>query len=181
MSNSSKSFSQQQRQRKEYDPKRQWGLQPEQESYGSTYVVSGHIINGDGDNGSSSLYLAENMGREGQAKAARASAKRQEDKMLKTLLSRDRDGTRALIEARNYASKEKKGAAKKDDVLEEVGNSFDMKDKEAVKRSYSTNVIRGIGFDPTALRKGSSQGKTDSKKVRLLTCASVVSQADSGQ
>jgi minichromosome maintenance protein 10 len=111
------------------------------------------------------------MGREGQAKAARASAKREDDKMLKALLSRDREGTRALVEARNHGAKDQKVAAKKDKVLEEVVNSLDVNEP---KRSYATNVIRGIGFDPVAMKKASSQKSGNSRKVSNFRSSSQV-------
>lgn len=94
-----------------YDPARQWGLKPEASASGSgaTYVIQGHVV------GPSvgSAYVAETMGREGQAKAKRKFA-RNADRELKALLGRDKEGMRAVIRAREVAKEmeEKNGNGK---------------------------------------------------------------------
>ncbi|KAJ7799774.1 hypothetical protein B0H14DRAFT_3114040 [Mycena olivaceomarginata] len=55
----------------DYDPRRKWGLKPLDESSGATYLVSGHIIHAGRVDPRDSLFVSENIGREGQAKAAR--------------------------------------------------------------------------------------------------------------
>jgi hypothetical protein len=86
-----------------YDPARQWGLKPEDSSSGSTYVFSGHVISGSAGD-SRSMYVGETIGREAQAKASRISAK-DADRTLKALLEKDKEGTRALIKARQASGR----------------------------------------------------------------------------
>ena len=51
------------------------------------------------------MYVGENVGRDAQAKAARKLAA-DSDKALQWLLSRDNEGTKALISAREFAKKQ---------------------------------------------------------------------------
>lgn len=67
----------------------------------TTYVVSGHVVNGSAPD-SRSLFVAETMGREGQAKAKRKFG-RDADRELKALLERDKEGMKAVIRAREVA------------------------------------------------------------------------------
>ncbi|TFY74897.1 hypothetical protein EWM64_g9115 [Hericium alpestre] len=90
-----------------YDPARQWGLKPEAETSmgdagGATYVVSGHVVSGN----AGSLYVGENLGREAQARAQR-KGKGDDDRALKMLLQRDKEGMMAVEKARQYAEKMK--------------------------------------------------------------------------
>ena len=103
------------------------------------------------------MYIGETIGREAQAKASRISAK-DADLTLKALLEKDKEGTRALIKARQ-ASSRKDGAKgtnssstqrKSDPLLgdseeEEVSSHSHLPGKNA----YSADVIRKLGFDPT--------------------------------
>jgi minichromosome maintenance protein 10 len=94
-----------------YDPQRKWGLAPGDDSgtpssstvEGSTYVVAGHIVAA----GKRDLFLNETVGREAQARAARKAGSRDVDKTLKRLLSRDKEGMKAVQEARAFAKKMK--------------------------------------------------------------------------
>ena len=85
-----------------YDPARQWGLKPESEAPGATYVVSGHVVS---SSDMRSMYSAENMGREAQAKAVRKVAAADADKVLEKLLARDKEGTKALSAARAFSKR----------------------------------------------------------------------------
>ncbi|KAI0718404.1 hypothetical protein C8T65DRAFT_763318 [Cerioporus squamosus] len=152
----------------EYDPARQWGLKPETQASGATYVVSGHVISGAA---SQPMYIGETVGREAQAKAARKLAA-DSDKALQRLLSRDKEGTKALVSAREFAKRKaeaakeekgKKGKGKdkgkgKGKEKTEVVKNGDMSSKSEAdgdeeqprKNAYSAELIKQLGFDPTA-------------------------------
>ena len=155
-----------------YDPARQWGLKPGPSASdgsgggGSTYVMSGHIVS------NSSRFVAENIGREGQAKARRKSG-RDADRELKALLQRgDKEGMRAVVKAREVAKALNKtnGEAPSRDVgkgknqKEATGNAeahkshsgsdLEVEDPPNVqvstqKNAYNAEVIKQLGFDPT--------------------------------
>lgn len=149
--------------------------------------MSGHII------GSSSSFVAENVGREGQAKAKRKS-RRDADRELKVLLTRgDKEGMRAVVKAREVAKAMSK--KKKEDPSKDPGkgkNQKDVKGKAKArkpesdsdlevedppdaqastqKNAYNAQVIKQLGFDPTV--KPGQKRIDDSavrKKVRLST------------
>ena len=89
----------------EYDPARQWGLKPEPDSGGgggATYFVEGHVVAGSND--AKSLFVAETIGRDAQARASRKAASLETDRALQLLLKRDKEGTRALASARAAAA-----------------------------------------------------------------------------
>jgi minichromosome maintenance protein 10 len=151
-----------------YDPQRQWGLKPEPaQGTGSTYVLSGHIISSSGSD-SRSLFVAENIGREGQAKAQSKIKRADEDRELKRLLERDKEGMMAVIKAREVAveMEEVKGKGKEraKDGKKSAGAHSEKgkpaKNKNAAQdnsqdtaatthKSYSAAVIRSLGFDPS--------------------------------
>jgi hypothetical protein len=142
-----------------YDPARQWGLKPENKT---TYVVSGHVV-GESTSDASSLYIAESMGREGQAKAKRELAGKDADNALKALLDRDKEGTKAILKAREVAIRDEEGKAvkgvnrskgQKDAGSKKKSNARGgAKDAESTppKTSYSADVIQQLGFDPVAM------------------------------
>jgi minichromosome maintenance protein 10 len=174
-----------------YDPARQWGLKPEPDAGGSTYVVSGHIVNGSGAD-PRSIYTTENLGREGQAKAKRKLSGKDADKALKGLLERDKEGMKAVVKARE-AGKVKNAEHEENGKKDKMGKGGrrqegkrrdqhgrrvkSMEDETladrsvlASKNAYSAEVIKNLGFDPIA-RAGQRRG-TDSdmkKKVRFLS------------
>ncbi|KAI0746488.1 hypothetical protein C8Q80DRAFT_1219897 [Daedaleopsis nitida] len=156
-----------------YDPQRQWGLRPEGPSSDTTYVVSGHVISGSGLD-PKMMFLGESYGREAQAKAARKLAA-DSDRALKQLLSRDKEGTKALVTAREFAKRKadalgsegkgKKAAGKaksskaagKEKARAEADPAGDGEDPEAQqadskprKSAYSAQLIKQLGFDPTS-------------------------------
>ncbi|KZT71219.1 hypothetical protein DAEQUDRAFT_707592 [Daedalea quercina L-15889] len=152
----------------DYDPARQWGLKPDPESSGATYVVSGHVVSGSND--AKSLFLSESMGRDAQAKASRKASTLEADRALQQLLKRDKAGSKALATARKFAKRQAQkvkaegkmkpdGKAKKkerektgkvsDTESDEEGRS-DEENKRAHKNAYSANLIKQLGFDPTA-------------------------------
>lgn len=148
-----------------YDPARQWGMKPEAESNSTTYVVSGHIVGG-------YTSTAETMGREAQAKAQRVKMK-QDDKMLKSLLDRDKDGMKTVIKAREFMEQQKekerekekghKGKGKgKEKEKEAAPKKSMLETTKAVKNSFSAEVVKQLGFDPTA-KPGQRREDTDVK------------------
>lgn len=169
-----------------YDPQRKWGLQPANGSIGSpsssqldggegpTYVVAGHIVAG-GAAGKHDMFSKEKVGREAQARAARRTNSHDTDVALKRLLARDKEGMRAVQEARKFAMKAKaKTREQKKRIAngkEEEGDTGDSdsdggsndeegddasadrpgltKAKQPTKNAYNARVIKELGFDPT--------------------------------
>lgn len=120
-----------------FDPARRWGLLPDNSGGGgATYVVSGHVVAGGSD--PRSVHVGEAVGREAQAKAARASAK-EADRALQKLLQRDKDGMKYVVTARDY---EKKRSKK--EPGEEGGKGMG-KGKEAAKRSIDKTKLKAKG------------------------------------
>jgi len=154
-----------------YDPQRQWGLKPEDDSTGdgATYVISGHIVSGTSSD-PRTMYLSETIGRDGQAKAKRkmGGGKDAADRALKTLLERDREGMKTVMKAREagkvkleegkgrsgceQGKKDSKGKRKQvaHDTEEESDKERDACGGEEKRQSsYSAGVIRSLGFDPS--------------------------------
>lgn len=141
------------RRKAEFDPSKKWGLKPADGSTGrdteggATYVVQGHVVSGSG------MFVAESMGREGQAKAARRAAGKETEKALLKIVGRDREGMRAVVRAREVGlgkEKEKAGAKGKEKEVEH-------ENEEGVatrKNAFSAAVVKQIGFDPTAVKTG---------------------------
>ncbi|OSD07685.1 hypothetical protein PYCCODRAFT_1401648 [Trametes coccinea BRFM310] len=157
-----------------YDPSRQWGLKPEREAEGATYVVQGHVVSG---SDSRSLYVAESVGRDAQAKAARKLSAVDQEKALQKLLARDREGTKALMTARQFSkrkeeesSKDAKGKKKqKSDVAE--AKDPDSDSNKPRKHGYSAQLIKQLGFDPTA--KDGRKVKDENVQSKLDALAAV--------
>ncbi|OCH85041.1 hypothetical protein OBBRIDRAFT_343267 [Obba rivulosa] len=148
-----------------YDPARKWGLTPEDSGVGSTYVVSGHIVSNGSD--PRSLYVSETVGRDAQAKAARKLSSKDTDLALRKLLQRDKEGTKALAKAREFVKHAQqsesgkgvegkaKGKGKASDAKDIQLVSLDSEESEEEderpkKNVYSAELIRQLGFDPTA-------------------------------
>ncbi|EIW76628.1 hypothetical protein CONPUDRAFT_92621 [Coniophora puteana RWD-64-598 SS2] len=172
--------------KEEFDPARKWGLQPSLDGGGgaggdgggggATYVVSGHVVN----NSRNAVHVAENMGREGQAKAKRKLEK-DADKELLSLLERDKTGMRAVMRAREvgegglrklakgqaqdkHKDKDKDRAKGKD---KEPPSTSDMKPAALAKSTYSATIIKQLGFDP-ASKAGQHQSTTDAAMQKKL-------------
>ncbi|KAF7326696.1 DNA replication licensing factor mcm10 [Mycena venus] len=120
----------------EYDPRRKVRAR----LGGATYVVAGHIVNAGRGDPRDSLFVAEHMGREGQAKASRKLAAREDARVLKALSGRDAEGMKAVLKAREVALAEKD--------KEKAGATPDAKAMPA-KSAFSPQVIKNLGFDPT--------------------------------
>ncbi|KDQ55942.1 hypothetical protein JAAARDRAFT_36719 [Jaapia argillacea MUCL 33604] len=166
-----------------YDPARQWGLKPEPTTggAGSTYVVSGHIISGSGVDTAGSLYVSENIGREGQARAARKVAGKDADKALDQLLKRDKEGMRAVLKAREFGLKKSTDGSNEKKKTKEGRNKRmgstpppgeESNSSTNPSRAYSAQVIKQLGFDPTA--KGGQKRSEDSElQDKLKTLAAL--------
>jgi len=174
-----------------YDPQRKWGLAPRGPGDdsaapssaavdGATYVVAGHIV----ASGKRDLFMSESVGREAQARAARKAGSRDVDKTLKRLLSRDKEGMKAVQEARAFAKKMKgpqnassgkgKGGPPKSKRKEEddggseedaeSGSEEDDSDAasadKTTRSAYSAHVIQQLGFDP-ASKSAKGRSKDD--------------------
>ncbi|KAI1798437.1 hypothetical protein LXA43DRAFT_875943 [Ganoderma leucocontextum] len=144
--------------KKEYDAARQWGLKPEGQASGSTYIVSGHIVSG---SDSRSMFIGENVGREAQAKAARKVASADADKALQRLLSKDKEGTKASTpapESSKRRAEEIKSEGKGKGKAKEGGTKAKSRpddtetseDKQPHRKAYSAQLIKQLGFDPAA-------------------------------
>ncbi|OJT02547.1 DNA replication licensing factor mcm10 [Trametes pubescens] len=168
-----------------YDPARQWGLKPEREATGATYVVQGHVISGAD---SRSMYVGDNVGRDAQAKAARKLSAVDSEKSLQRLLKRDREGTKILASAREFSKKQaaelklKEGPAKKkqkrkagkqpeSDAESEDDAASDEEDPKPRGNAYSATLIKQLGFDPTA--KNGQKVKDDNVQSKLDALASL--------
>ncbi|KAF7297262.1 zf-primase domain-containing protein [Mycena indigotica] len=131
----------------DYDPRKKWGLAPLDAEKGPTYVFSGHVV-GAADV-KESMRVAENMGREGQAKASRRMAARDEDlKIMKALGKRGGD----------------KAQSSKELPTKDNEKDLELKPKitiSASKTAYTPELIQRIGFDPTlkpGQRRSSNMG-----------------------
>ena len=166
----------------DYDPQRQWGLQPSEASSShrddATYIVAGHVVNGSNKDGSS-LFIAETMGREGQARAKRKLAQ-DADRELKGLLERDKEGMRAVAKAREIGAmtakrsssgaKDKPSAKGKQKAIEadEVSDDTKTSTVPRAKLAYPAEIIKKLGFDPAAKigQNGAAQSVVQDKVRR---------------
>lgn len=175
-----------------YDPVRQWGLKPEAGSRGpdgeATYVIGGHVASSSSRVQPSGV-AGETMGREGQARAKRR-INMHGDKALKELLEANKSGGSAIAEGSREAVemvrkakdalakakvKEKESKNKPriagekledDDDSEEIQiESVKQVNDQARKKSYSAEMVKKLGFDPT-LKSYNLGG--DKKKVLCM-------------
>ncbi|KIJ64274.1 hypothetical protein HYDPIDRAFT_154647 [Hydnomerulius pinastri MD-312] len=173
----------------EYDPARQWGLKPEPSASSSTYIVSGHIVGGSGGE----LFVGEKMGREAQTKAKRRLAQDQ-DRELKALLERDKEGMRAVTRAREVAAKalekekassgRKESGKKVDKGKRKAADMSEDEDEETpcsattsaapAKQAYSASIIKQLGFDPAA-KTGRERAEDLAMQKKLEALAAVQS------
>ena len=151
-----------------YDPQRQWGLKPEDNSIGdgATYVVSGHIVSGTSSD-PRTTYITETIGRDGQAKAKRKMGGGTDaaDRALKALLERDKEGMKAVMSARetgkalakseegkNGKNKCGQGRGDRNGKRKQVADDACGEEPEAEKKRqsfYSAGIIRSLGFNPS--------------------------------
>ncbi|KAJ7634773.1 hypothetical protein FB45DRAFT_909809 [Roridomyces roridus] len=156
----------------EYDPRRKWGLQPVNQhdpNSGTTYVMSGHVVGG-----AESTSVADNIGREGQAKASRKRAAREEEKVLLKLLGRDKEGMREVLKAREVGQELAAGGKEKGGGKKGKEASTDPKGSEALpptKNAFSAEIVKQLGFDPTLKpgQKRRPENPATRKKMDELT------------
>ncbi|KAI0827195.1 hypothetical protein BC628DRAFT_1371381 [Trametes gibbosa] len=171
-----------------YDPSRQWGLKPEREATGATYVVHGHVVSGAD---SRTMYVGENVGRDAQAKAARKLSAVDSEKVLRQLLKRDKEGTRALATAREFSKRkveeEESSSAKKQrkdkqkEKLERKEDDSDSDEERKPRKSaYSAALIKQLGFDPTAKDGKKVKDEHVQSKLDALTAAHTSRKIDLG-
>lgn len=137
-----------------YDPLHQWGLKPKESAHGSTYIISGHIVNGS-DADPRNMSIGEMIGREGQARAQRKKVD-DVDRALISLLERDREGMKAVMLAREASnvSNVKSGHDAKVKALDKVGpQEAASRDAKKLlgsrKNTHLVHVAKQLGFDPT--------------------------------
>ncbi|KAG1773345.1 hypothetical protein EV702DRAFT_1201039 [Suillus placidus] len=150
----------------DYDPQRQWGLQPSEASGSrggnATYVVSGHVVSGS-NRDVSSMFVAENMGREGQARAKRKLIQ-DADRELKGLLERDKEGMRAVAKAREIGTMTAKRTS---------DGNMDKKSAKLKQRARdSDNIIKKLGFDPAA-KTGQKRAVQSAVQDKIAALAAV--------
>lgn len=164
----------------DYDPRTKWGLKPEARAAGAdaTYMIAGHVVSGSAGD-ARTLYTAEGIGRDGQAKARRKLAGAEGDAALKRLLERDKDGMRAVMLAReagkeDVASRGAKGAKGKErgagkgkgQGTERGTGAKPVSADGAPKTVYAASVIKGLGFDP-ALKVGQKRAENEGMKNKV--------------
>ncbi|KJA24908.1 hypothetical protein HYPSUDRAFT_161464 [Hypholoma sublateritium FD-334 SS-4] len=161
----------------DYDPRTKWGLKPEARAAGAdaTYMIAGHIVSGSASD-ARTLYAAESIGRDGQAKARRKLAGAEGDAALKRLLERDKDGMKVVMLARQAGKEDVSSRRAKDAKGKERGtgkstgkNAPSAKPQSAdgaPKTVYSASVIKGLGFDP-ALKAGQKRVENEGMKNKL--------------
>jgi minichromosome maintenance protein 10 len=123
--------------------------------------------------GKRDLFLNETVGREAQARAARVAGSRDADMALKKLLARDKDGMKAVQEARRFAKKARakqiadghEKRRKEGDIgecgSEEESESDGPSSDKPTKNAYSAQVIKRLGFDPTLKSSRGRRGDDD--------------------
>ncbi|KAJ3509617.1 hypothetical protein NLJ89_g5126 [Agrocybe chaxingu] len=153
----------------DYDPARQWGLKPdESRAEGATYVVSGHVVTGTSSD-PRTMYMTENIGREGQAKAKRKLESRDADRSLKALLQRDKEGMQAVMAAREVGGCAKSFKNEKKGKHRQVGDDEDTKLRQT---AYSAEIIKSLGFDPS-LKPGQRRVENKITQEKLVALETV--------
>lgn len=165
----------------EYDPSKQWGLQPEPAAGSSVYIVSGHVVSG----AAGDMFAAEKLGREAQERAKRRLGQ-DSDKELKTLLDRDKEGMTAVTKAREVAAKmlkasgRGKGKEKEKKTDKGKGRVVEVEDVDVdvgptavdapAKPAYSASIIKHLGFDPAAK---AGRKRVEDLAIQKKVCASL--------
>ncbi|KAL0579267.1 hypothetical protein V5O48_002721 [Marasmius crinis-equi] len=163
----------------EYDPRRQWGLQPATRNgqFGdsdATYVFSGHIARG---SSSSDPFFSDTHGRDAQTRAQKKQASRESEKVLKKLMERDRDGVQGIIKARQALGvgvgdgKGKKGEGRKAaEGSSGVGSETDSgQDRPQPQRrsNASLQLLKLTGFDPVMSKRNEPRGTSEDVQKKL--------------
>jgi len=163
-----------------YDPQRKWGLAPAEggnvapspEVDGATYIVAGHVVAG----GKRDLFVNENVGREAQARAARKANSRDTDAALKQLLARDKEGMKAVQEARKFA---KNVLGKQNAQGKALGTDASSRKKRKKKREGDHDVSDGdseSGIDGGGGCASESDGVSGDKPTKNAYSARVIKE-----
>lgn len=102
-----------------------------------------------------------------QAKAARVTKGKEEERTLKMLLGRDREGMRAVIAAREAEAKAEASARKKAGKKDKT-KAKEEEQQQQERRGYSASMVKQLGFDPTG-KSGRVQEKGVEDKVSTLS------------
>ena len=167
-----------------YDPQRKWGLAPANGSAGPsssskagaegpTYVVAGHIVAGAAA-GKHDMFLKETVGREAQARAARKANSHDTDVALKRLLARDKEGMRAVQEAREFAKGTKKkqrvagGKVVGKEAAEVGGDDDDDGDDGESSGTYDNESCESDGALPRPATKNTKTATKNAYSARVI-------------
>ncbi|KAG7093878.1 hypothetical protein E1B28_007517 [Marasmius oreades] len=151
----------------DYDPRRQWGLQPTNQSSDSdaTYVFSGHIAGGD-------PFFADTFGRDGQTRAQKKMANRESEKVLQKLLERDKVGMQGIMKTRQMMKDTKNlgegGGEKGLEGQEGASAILDGNHPQSKRRSRATfQLVKMTGFDPTTTRHGEARPRSEDVQKKM--------------
>ncbi|KAL0067149.1 hypothetical protein AAF712_005719 [Marasmius tenuissimus] len=163
----------------EYDPRRQWGLQPAARNtqFGgtdATYVFSGHVARG---SSSSDPFFSDTFGRDAQTRTQKKMEGRESEKVLKKLMERDREGVKGILKAREalgVRKKDSKGKAKVKEGpregREEASDLDEDSDQEAPQQTRRSNasfqLMKVTGFD-SLMAKGGERPKSEDIQKKL--------------
>ncbi|KAJ7353201.1 hypothetical protein DFH08DRAFT_956279 [Mycena albidolilacea] len=157
-----------------------WGLKPLEESSGATYLVSGHIIHAGRVDPWDSLFVSENISREGQAKAARKLAAREDAQILKVL-----QDMKAVMKVREVGLGEKEKEKLRSSTKGKQKQKSDAGEASAtatpdasapkvmtVKSAFSTQALKHLGFDPT-IKPGQVRHNNSATKKKMEDLAAL--------
>ncbi|KAK7056189.1 hypothetical protein VNI00_002741 [Paramarasmius palmivorus] len=162
----------------DYDPRRQWGLQPnsqqdQSEDVGSTYVFSGHIIKGSSND-------PDRFSRERQTREQKKLAALESERALEKLLKRDKEGMQSVMKARQVlgATKRKKESGKEEpnstDTPVDDAEELDEEHVRKKRKSLSAfQVMKLTGFDPISAKHGEPRQATEDVKKKMEELASI--------
>ena len=170
---------------KDYDPQRQWGLQPS--SSGSMtiggeamYIIGGHVAS------SGALApgkAADAIGREGQARAKRRVEERDSEKALKELLGRERasgvgGGAAEVVKAARALVADKRGQTDKDKNVNGSGKSglasAQMKGKGKAREGDSASNVRENKDEPKRPSPSGTNSEDEDGKPKRSYSAEMV-------
>ncbi|KAF9268986.1 hypothetical protein L218DRAFT_412793 [Marasmius fiardii PR-910] len=155
----------------DYDPRRQWGLQPTSQlgDADATYVFSGHIARG---TSTGDPFFADTFGRDGQTRAQKKMAKRESEKALQKLMERDTDGMRGILKARQaikLAKDDENGTRKRSKGQDASSVTNPNADHPQPKgRSKATfQLMKMTGFDPAMARHRDSRPRGEDVQRKM--------------
>jgi minichromosome maintenance protein 10 len=126
------------------------------------------------------MYMTENIGRDGQAKAKRKLEAKDADKALKALLERDKEGMQTVIKAREAGAlkegKDVKQSGKGKDRKDNTSQRTILDDEVQRKTSYSAEFVKSLGFNPSlkAGQRMSNSKHVQEKVWKAIECFSLL-------